>query len=76
MLDTFQSDKGGGKKYEALFFRDIWKAPANGSYGKARLAGFLTDPLVCPKCSGEMDIIRFIDQAKIIIHAKRNSIAH
>ena len=31
-----------------------------------------TDPLVCPKCSGEMGIISFIDQAEVIIHAKRN----
>jgi len=35
-----------------------------------------TDPLVCLKCSGEMRIISFIDQAEIIIHSKRNSIAH
>ncbi len=34
-----------------------------------------TDPLVCPKCSGEMCIISFIDQAEVIIHAKRNSLA-
>ncbi|MEE9550854.1 MAG: hypothetical protein V3W08_10720, partial [Candidatus Binatia bacterium] len=34
-----------------------------------------TDPLTCPKCSGEMRI-SFIDQAEVIIHAKRNSIAH
>jgi len=34
-----------------------------------------TDPLVCPKCSGEMDIISFIDQAEVIIHTKRNSLA-
>src|SRR5215475_8924340 len=25
-----------------------------------------TDPLVCPKCSGEMRIIRFIDQPEVI----------
>ena len=35
-----------------------------------------TDPLVYPKCSGEMCMISFIDQAEVIIHAKRNSIAH
>ncbi len=35
-----------------------------------------TDPLVCPKCSGEMRIISFIDQPEVIIHSKRNSIAH
>ncbi len=35
-----------------------------------------TDPLTCPKCSGEMRIISFIDQAEVIIHAKRNSLAH
>ena len=35
-----------------------------------------TDPLVCPKCSGEMRIISFIDQAEVIIHAKRNSLAY
>ncbi len=35
-----------------------------------------TDPLTCPKCSGEMRIISFIDQAEVIIHTKRNSIAH
>ncbi len=35
-----------------------------------------TDPLVCPKCSGEMGIISFIDRAEVIIHAKRNSLAH
>ncbi len=34
-----------------------------------------TDPLVCPKCAGDMRIISFIDQAEVIIHAKRNSIA-
>ncbi len=33
-----------------------------------------TDPLVCPKCAGEMGI-NFIDQAEVNIHAKRNSIA-
>ncbi len=33
-----------------------------------------TDPLVCPKCSREMRI-SFIDQAEVIIHARRNSIA-
>jgi len=30
-----------------------------------------TDPLVYSKCSGEMHIISFIDQAEVIIHAKR-----
>ena len=35
-----------------------------------------TDPLVCPKCSGELHIISFIDQRAVIIHSKRNSIAH
>ncbi len=35
-----------------------------------------TDPLVCPKCSGEMRIISFIDQAEVIIRAIRNSLAH
>ncbi len=30
-----------------------------------------TDPLVYSKCSGEMNIISFIDQAEVIIHAKR-----
>jgi len=35
-----------------------------------------TYPLVCPKCSGEMRIISFIDQCAVIIHAKRNSLAH
>ncbi len=34
-----------------------------------------TDSLLCPKCSGEMRIISFIDQAEVNIHAKRNSIA-
>jgi hypothetical protein len=34
------------------------------------------DHWVCPKCSGEMRIISFIDQAEVIIHAKRNSLAH
>jgi len=34
-----------------------------------------TDPLVCPMCSGEMHI-SFIDQLAVIIHSKRNSIAH
>ncbi len=34
-----------------------------------------TDPLVCPKCSGEMRI-GFIDQAEVIIYAKRNSLVH
>jgi len=31
-----------------------------------------TDPLVCPKCSGEIRIISFIDQAEFIMHAKRS----
>ncbi len=35
-----------------------------------------TDPLVCPKGSGEMEIISFIDQAEVIVHARRNSLAH
>jgi hypothetical protein len=35
-----------------------------------------TDPLVCSKCSGEMHIISFIDLGAVIIHSKRNSIAH
>ncbi len=35
-----------------------------------------TDPLMCPKWQEEMRIISFIDQAEIIIHSKRNSIAH
>ncbi len=35
-----------------------------------------TDPLVCPKCSGEIRIISFIDQAEVLIHAKRSSLAH
>ncbi len=35
-----------------------------------------TDPLVCPKCSGEMRIISFIDQLVVIIHSKHNSIPH
>ncbi len=34
-----------------------------------------TDPLICPKCQEEMLIIGFIDQAEVIIHAKRNSLA-
>ena len=34
-----------------------------------------TDPLVCAKCSGKMRILSFIDQAEVIIHAKRNSLA-
>jgi len=35
-----------------------------------------TDPLVCPKCSGQMRIISFIGQRDIIIYAKRNSVTH
>ena len=37
-----------------------------------------TDPLICSKCHGEMRmrIISFISQPKVIIHTKRNSIAH
>ncbi len=35
-----------------------------------------TDPLLCPKCSGKMRITSFIDQAEVIVHAKRNSLAH
>ncbi len=35
-----------------------------------------TDPLTCPKFSGKMRIISFIDQAEIIIDTKRDSIAH
>ncbi len=31
-----------------------------------------TDPLVCPKCSGEMRIISLIDHAEVIIHPKHN----
>ncbi|MEE9549810.1 MAG: hypothetical protein V3W08_05355 [Candidatus Binatia bacterium] len=34
-----------------------------------------TDPLTCPKFAGEMGI-SVIDQAEVIIHAKRNSTAH
>ncbi len=34
-----------------------------------------TDPLICPKCRGEMWIIGFIGQPEVIIHTKRNSIA-
>ncbi len=35
-----------------------------------------TDPLMCPKWQEEMRIISFIDQAEVIIHAKRKSVAH
>ena len=35
-----------------------------------------TDPLVCPKCRGEMRIISFIGRPEVIIHTKRNSLAH
>ncbi len=34
-----------------------------------------TDPLVCPKCRGEMRTISFIGQPEVIIHTKRNEIA-
>ncbi len=35
-----------------------------------------TDPLICPRCHGEMRIrISFIGQPEVIIHTKRNSIA-
>ena len=30
-----------------------------------------TDPLVCPKCRGEMRTISFIGQPEVIIHTKR-----
>jgi hypothetical protein len=32
--------KGGGGEYEAVFFREAWKAPVNGSREKSRTAGF------------------------------------
>ena len=42
MVGIFRPDpvKGGGGEYEAVYFRDSWKAPANGSREKARTAGF------------------------------------
>jgi hypothetical protein len=46
-------------------------------YSKGRWSYFIqkvyeTDALICPKCPGEMRIISIIDQAEVIIHAKRN----
>ena len=32
--------------------------------------------IYCSKCSGEMHIISFIDLGAVIIHSKRNSLAH
>ena len=42
MVGIFRPDpvKGGGGEYEAVFFREAWKAPANGSGEKSRTAGF------------------------------------
>ncbi len=34
-----------------------------------------TDPLIYPKCRGEIRIISFIGQSEVIIHTKRNSLA-
>lgn len=31
---------GGGGRYEAVFFRESWKAPMNGSSGKGRISDF------------------------------------
>ena len=42
MVGTFRPNpiKGGGGIYKALFFRESWKAPVNGSQGKADIADF------------------------------------
>ncbi len=46
-------------------------SPWYGVYFKKRWSYFIrkvyeTDPLVCPKCSGEMHIISYIDQSAVI----------
>jgi hypothetical protein len=42
MVGIFRPDpvRGGGGEYEAVFFREAWKAPVNGSHEKSRTAGF------------------------------------
>ncbi len=35
-----------------------------------------TDPLICSRCQGEKRIISFIGPPEVIIHTKRDEIAH
>ena len=72
MAGIFRPDpvKGGGGEYEAVFFREAWTAPVNGSREKSRIASFAEtiaglieeakarDSLICFWSEHELGVIK------------------
>ena len=72
MVGIFRPDpvRGGGGKYEAVFFREAWGAPVNGSREKSCIAGFAEtiaglieeakarDSLICFWSEHELGVIK------------------
>jgi hypothetical protein len=72
MAGIFRPDpeRSGGGKYEAVFFREAWTAPVNGSSEQSRIAGFeetlaelIAEAKACNGCIGfwsehELNVIK------------------